>query len=114
MGVNAQIGKENEQVVGVSNDYGSNNVTVQAPVVEGSPSSSPRPVLRPPSIDQVQKQDNTVQADEVKSVVINEVPIWIVLVALVGWLLPTPTQIGHSFANLIGIIFKGRSERKTK
>ena len=33
-------------------------------------------------------------ADEVKTVVINEVPIWIILVAIIGWLLPTPTQIG--------------------
>mgnify|MGYP001591892927 CR=1 FL=1 len=87
---NTQIGKENEQVVGVNNDYGNNSVTVAA---------STRPQARP-SIDQVQAQDNVVQADGVETVVVNEVPVWIVLVALLGWVLPTPSQIGNSFVSL--------------
>lgn len=95
VGVNAQLGKENEQVIGVKTEatYGNNSYVAPA-------STSVRPAARPSSVNQVQAQENGVKADTVESITVHEVPPWIVLVALLGWLLPTPSQIGRSFINL--------------
>ena len=94
VGVNAQLGKENEQVIGVKTEttYGNNSYV--------APATSVRPVSRPSSVNQVQAQENNVKADTVENITVHEVPPWIVLVALLGWLLPTPSQIGRSFINL--------------
>mgnify|MGYP000636078862 CR=1 FL=1 len=95
VGVNAQLGKENEQVIGVKTEATYGNNSYVAPV-----STSVRPVSRPSSVNQVQAQENNVKADTVENITVHEVPPWIVLVALLGWLLPTPSQIGSSFINL--------------
>ena len=41
-----------------------------------------------------------VQADEVKEVTIQEVPPWVVLLLILGWLLPSPNEIGRWITNL--------------
>lgn len=41
-----------------------------------------------------------VQADEVKEVVIQEVPPWVVLLLILGWLLPSPNEIGRWITSL--------------
>lgn len=69
---NTQVGKENRQAV-VSFERG----------------------------DVVKKE---VQAEQVETVTINntEIPPWVLLVALLGWLLPTPTDIGRGLYRLLG------------
>ena len=36
----------------------------------------------------------TVKADRVETVVVNEVPSWVILLLVLGWLLPSPNEIG--------------------
>jgi len=73
------IGQEVEQTQGVS-------------VKTEAPSVSIRPNSRTGDIDQSQNQ---VQADEVKTVVVNEVPVWVILLLILGWLFPSPGEIGR-------------------
>jgi len=73
------VGQEVEQTQGVS-------------VKTEAPSVSIRPNSRTGDIDQSQNQ---VQADEVKTVVVNEVPVWVILLLILGWLLPSPGEIGR-------------------
>lgn len=102
VGVNAQIGKENDQVVGVKNDYGGNTVTITPAVSKDhTPSGSTKSQSKPTKIEQVQSQESVVQSDEVQNVTVNEVPPWIILVAILGWLLPTPTQIGRGILRVV-------------
>ena len=42
-----------------------------------------------------------VQADEVKEVTIQEVPPWVVLLLILGWLLPSPNEIGRWITNIL-------------
>lgn len=100
VGVNAQLGKENEQVIGVKTEATYGNNSFVAPPAPVEVTTSVRPVARPTSVNQVQAQENNVKADTVENITVHEVPPWIVLVALLGWLLPTPSQIGRSFINL--------------
>jgi hypothetical protein len=46
-------------------------------------------------VEQVQTQDNKIKTESVEKVVINEVPPWVILLLLIGWLLPTPQDIGN-------------------
>lgn len=41
-----------------------------------------------------------VQAEEVKEVTIQEVPPWVVLLLILGWLLPSPNEIGRWITSL--------------
>ena len=38
---------------------------------------------------------NKVQAESVQTVVVNEVPTWVILLLVLGWLLPSPNEIGR-------------------
>jgi len=38
---------------------------------------------------------NKVQAESVQTVVVNEVPSWVILLLLLGWLFPSPNEIGR-------------------
>ncbi|MEH6834797.1 bacteriophage spanin2 family protein [Falsihalocynthiibacter arcticus] len=44
---------------------------------------------------------NRVRAETVKTVVVNEVPPWVILLALVGWILPSPGEISRAVARWI-------------
>lgn len=78
---NTQAGKNNIQSLGTS------NVTEQKLV---------RPQAR--TINQT-SDSNRVRADSVKTVVVNEVPTWIILLLVLGWLLPSPGEISRKIKN---------------
>ena len=81
---NTQIGRENRQTA----------VSMEERVEAGR--------------DVIQKE---VEAGPVESLTVNnqEIPPWVLLVALIGWLLPTPTQMG----NAIGQFLMAPFRRKT-
>ncbi|TDX19715.1 bacteriophage spanin2 family protein [Rhodovulum visakhapatnamense] len=73
---------------------------VQGVKVENAPS-----IVRPRARDIRQEQsENRLRADRVETVVVNELPAWIVLVALIGWIAPSPAEIGRR----IGEAVRGR------
>ena len=81
---NVQAGQTNYQTIGITR--------------------APAPVLRDVSAGVVRQSadENRVSADRVDTVVVNEVPAWVILLALVGWLLPSPGEIGRAMARRIG------------
>ena len=81
---NTQIGRENRQTA----------VSMEERVEAGR--------------DVIQKE---VEAGPVESLTVNnqDIPPWVLLVALIGWLLPTPTQMG----NAIGQALMAPFRRKT-
>jgi len=81
---NTQIGRENRQTA----------VSMEERVEAGR--------------DVIQKE---VEAGPVESLTVNnqDIPPWVLLVALIGWLLPTPTQMG----NAIGQFLMAPFRRKT-
>lgn len=80
---NVQAGAENEQ--GVNTDVST---------------SFDQRVQRTQARDIRQESTTTrVKADEVTTVVVNEVPWWVILLAVLGWLLPSPGEIGRSIRN---------------
>ncbi|RAP39533.1 hypothetical protein BYZ73_20060, partial [Rhodovulum viride] len=73
---------------------------VQGVKVENAPS-----IVRPRAREIRQEQsENRLRADRVETVVVNELPAWIVLIALIGWIAPSPGEIGRS----IGEAVRGR------
>lgn len=75
---NTQLGQTNEQVVGVATD------TTQT-------------LIRPTARDITQQQDtNKVKADTVETVINNANSMWLIVLAVVGWLLPSPGEIGRT------------------
>ena len=50
---------------------------------------------------QIQEQQTKLVAENVDTVTINETPIWMVLMLVLGWLLPTPQQIANSILGVI-------------
>ena len=75
---NIQAGKTNSQTIGSTENY--------------APSVSVRPNSRVDTIDQ-SKTENTVGSSE--RVTINNVEPWLILFAVLGWLLPSPGEIGR-------------------
>lgn len=51
-----------------------------------------------------------VEAGPVESLIVNntEIPPWVLLVALIGWLLPTPTQMGEAIGRALMAPFTRR------
>lgn len=78
---NTQIGRTNTQTVGTTNNTDAGIKT--SGNVE--------------SITQDFDSGNKVSTEQIDNLTINEVPIWVILLLLLGWLLPTPTQIGEAF-----------------
>lgn len=80
---NTQVGKTNVQSIGTTRLAG--DMTV----------------VRPEARDIEQSQDTTtVKSDTVEKVTINEVPPWVILLLILGWLLPSPQEIGRSALRL--------------
>jgi cell division inhibitor SulA len=48
----------------------------------------------------IQSVEAKVSAEEVEKVVVNEVQPWVVLLLILGWLLPSPNEIGRWITNL--------------
>ena len=87
---NAQIGKENKQAV----------VTYE----EEETTSAGRDVI----ITEVLKE---IEAGPVEDLRISNtnIPPWVLLVLLLGWILPTPTQIGRALYNLVAAPFRRKT-----
>jgi hypothetical protein len=74
---NTQVGKTNNQTIGTS--------------------STVEQVLVRPQANTIRQSNDTssVQADKVESVTINETPMWIIILLVLGWLLPSPNEIAR-------------------
>ena len=88
---NAQIGKENKQAVVTYEEEQSNNAG--------------RDVITTEVIKEV--ETGTVEDLRISN---TNIPIWVILLLLLGWLLPTPTQMGHGLYRLLTLPFKNRKE----
>ena len=57
--------------------------------------------------DVVQKE---VETGQVETLTVNnqDIPPWVLLVALIGWLLPTPTQMGNAIGQALMAPFRRR------
>ena len=85
IGVNAnvQAGKTNSQTLGQTQNI--------APTV----------TLRPNSrVDRIDQSVASTRADNVQNQTINETPLWIIILLVLGWLLPSPNEIGRWISNL--------------
>lgn len=84
---NAQIGKENKQAV----------VTYE----EEQTNSAGRDVIQTEVLKEI--ETGTVEQLKINN---TNIPIWVILLLILGWLLPTPTQIGLGLYNLVALPFK--------
>ena len=82
---NVQAGKTNSQTVGATNNV--------------APSVSIRPNARVDSIDQ-SVNESKVATESIDNVTVNEIPPWVVLLLILGWLLPSPNEISRWFLQL--------------
>ena len=85
---NTQLGKENKQAVVTYEEEETNNagrdIVTETKEVEAGP---------------VERLDITN----------TNIPPWVMILLLLGWLLPTPTQIGQSIANFVLALFRRKS-----
>ncbi|WP_414896859.1 bacteriophage spanin2 family protein [Rhodovulum sp. YEN HP10] len=64
---------------------------VQGQKVENAPS-----IVRPRAREIRQEQsENRLRAERVETVIVNVIPPWIVLLALIGWIAPSPGEIAR-------------------
>lgn len=80
---NAQVGQENSQNVGLNNRYGDQK------------SSSPAT-----RVEQSQGQTNKIKTEAVEKIVVNEMPIWVIVALVIGFLLPSPNEIARNMREL--------------
>lgn len=82
---NAQIGKENKQAVVTYEEEESNNAG--------------RDIIT---------ETKEIEAGPVEKLLINNqnIPPWVMLLLILGWLLPTPTEIGRAMANFVLALFR--------
>jgi len=85
---NTQLGKENKQAVVTYEEEETNNAG--------------RDIVT---------ETKEVEAGPVEKLMINNqnIPPWVIMLLLLGWLLPTPTQIGQSIANFVLALFRRKS-----
>ena len=85
---NTQLGKENKQAVVTYEEEENNNAG--------------RDIIT---------ETKEVEAGPVEKLFINKqnIPPWVILLLILGWLLPTPTEIGRGFVNFILALFKRKS-----
>ena len=88
---NAQIGKENKQAVVTYEEEKTNNAGRDVITTE------------------VLKEVETGTVEELKISNTN-IPIWVILLLLLGWLLPTPTQIGQGLYQILTLPFKRKDD----
>lgn len=81
---NTQIGKTNTQTVGTTNNTDA-GIKATGDIE---------------TITQEFDSGNTVATDSVNNLTINQIPVWVILLLILGWLLPTPTQIGQGILSL--------------
>jgi len=88
---NAQIGKENRQAVITYEEEQSNNAG--------------RDVITTEVLKEV--ETGTVEDLRISN---TNIPVWVMLLLILGWLLPTPTQIGQGLYQLVSLPFKKRKD----
>lgn len=79
---NTQVGKTNTQTVGTTNNTEQRLSVSQAETITQATDT------------------NKVKADKVETVVVNEVPAWVILLLILGWLFPSPNEIGRWIRSL--------------
>jgi hypothetical protein len=79
---NTQLGKTNTQTIGTTNN------TEQK--------------LQFNTADRVFQTTDTskVKTDTVENLTVNEIPPWVILLLILGWLLPSPNEIGRSILSI--------------
>lgn len=75
---NIQAGKTNSQTIGTTK------------IVEQKTESG-----------DIKSVDARVSAESVEKVTVNEVPPWVILLLILGWLLPSPNEIGRFIRSLL-------------
>ena len=85
---NTQLGKENKQAVVTYEEEETNNAGRD-----------------------ISTETKEVEAGPVEKLTISNqnIPPWVIMLLLLGWLLPTPTQIGQSIANFVLALFRRKS-----
>jgi len=79
---NTQVGKTNTQTVGTTQN-------------------TDQTIVRPQARDIKQSSDtNKVSSGTIDTVVVNEIPVWVILLLIVGWLLPSPGEMGRSLSSI--------------
>jgi hypothetical protein len=79
---NTQIGRENTQTIGQDSRF--------------TPSVNSRG-----GIDNVEQSQNKVRTDSVENVQINNIPPWVILLLILGWLLPSPGEMARTIGTLL-------------
>ena len=82
MAANTQIGKTNTQTLGTTNNTEQKLSVNQADKVSQAVDT------------------NKVKADSVGNVTVNEIPAWVILLLILGWLFPSPNEIGRWIRSL--------------
>ena len=78
---NTQIGRENTQTVGQDSRF-QPEVKTEAP------------------IETVEQSSNEIRTGAVENIQVTNIPPWVILLLIIGWLLPSPGEIGRSIATL--------------
>ena len=77
MAANTQLGRTNTQTIGTTNNNDQRlEVGTAGKVTQAN-------------------DKNSVKADNVGNVTVNEIPPWVILLLVLGWLLPSPQEIGR-------------------
>lgn len=78
----------------------------QKVVAQETTSTAGRDIIQTETIKEV-------ELGPAESVTVNnqDIPVWIILVALLGWLLPTPTQMGSALWSAMMYPFKRKSSQ---
>ena len=84
---NVQVGKTNSQTVGTTNN------------------SDQEVVVETLTGDLKQSNDtNKVNTDSVENININEIPPWVLILLVLGWLAPSPQEMGRGLLTLIATL----------
>jgi hypothetical protein len=78
---NTQIGRENTQTVGQDKRF--------------------QPEVRTEgTIETVEQSSNEIRTGSVENLQVTNIPPWVILLLIIGWLLPSPGEMGRSIASL--------------
>jgi len=78
---NTQLGQENEQTVGLR-------------------TSNEQQIVRPNARDITQTADKGVKAGAIDNVTVQNIPPWVLLLLVLGWLLPSPGEVSRYVRSL--------------
>ena len=78
---NTQLGQENEQTVGLR-------------------TSNEQTIVRPNARDITQTSDEGVKAEKIDNITVQNIPPWVLVLLVLGWLLPSPGEIGRKVRSL--------------